>query len=113
MGLSHFFHRTLGRPPRDTTSCMGHHHLRGKTMHRLLYASLSVALLHVIGCTLPGRQYQTPRPTGQQQLEATQWDPYADVDAGPEIVGSRPREFQRPAAEPVRARGFQETRWPF
>jgi hypothetical protein len=40
----------------------------------------------------------------QQRLSATVHDPYADVDAGPEIVGGRPREFQKPLAEPVRSR---------
>ena len=82
-------------------------------MQKLVSALLVVVLVPVLGCTLPNRQYQPPRTTGQQQLEATQWDPYADVDAGPEIVGGRPREFQRPASEPVRARGFRDTRWPF
>lgn len=66
-----------------------------------------------IGCTLPNAQYQPPRTVRQQQLEATQWDPYAAVEAGPEIVGGRPRGFERPASEPVRARSRRETRWPF
>ena len=69
--------------------------------------------LNLGGCMLPSRQYQQPRTLGQQRLEATQWDPYAEVDNAPEIVGGRPREFQRPAAEPVRAKGFRDTRWPF
>lgn len=73
----------------------------------------TVLTLLVGGCMLPSRQYQQPRSLGQQRLEATQWDPYAEVDSGPEIVGSRPREFQRPAAEAVRAKGFRDTRWPF
>ena len=65
------------------------------------------------GCTLPNRQLQPPRPIGLQQLDATQFDPYGDADAGPEIVGGRPREFQRPSAAPARAQGFRDTRWPF
>ncbi len=48
-----------------------------------------------------------------QQQQAARWDPYADVYAGPEIVGARPREFNRPFAEPFRGQGFRDTRWPF
>lgn len=81
------------------------------TMQKSVIALACFALMS--GCTLPNRQYQQPRTIGQQQLDATQFDPYADNDAGPEIVGARPRDFQRPAPEAVRARGFGETRWPF
>ncbi len=82
-------------------------------MRKLLtYAFLS-SFVVLTGCTLPSRRFQSPGPIGLQQLDATQFDPYGDADAGPEIVGGRPREFQRPAAEPVRARGFRDTRWPF
>ena len=65
------------------------------------------------GCTLPGGRFQPPRTIGQQQLEATQFDPYGDADAGPEIVGGRPREFQRPASEAVRAEGFRNRQFSF
>lgn len=78
-------------------------------------ARLILAMLccMVVGCVLPQRQFQGPQTIQQQQLSATSFDPYADVDAAPEIVGARPREFQRPAAEPERTRAFQDTRWPF
>jgi hypothetical protein len=49
-----------------------------------------------------------PGTTDQQRLSATIHDPYADNDAGPEIVGGRPREFQKPLAEPVRNRSLLE-----
>ena len=71
------------------------------------------SILLLLGCSLPNRFPSGPRPVRQQQLEATLFDPYADADAGPEVVGARPREFQRPASEAVRARGFGDTRWPF
>lgn len=79
----------------------------------LFYIAFAVCVLLSTGCTLPNRQVQPPRTMGQQQLEATQWDPYADIDGGPEIVGGRPREFQRPPSQPIRASGFRDTRWPF
>lgn len=80
-------------------------------MHKPFIALACLAI--VSGCTLPNRQSQPARSMGQQQLDATQFDPYADNDVGPEIVGARPRDFQRPASEAVRARGFRDTRWPF
>ncbi len=40
----------------------------------------------------------------QQQLNATFHDPYTEPDIGPEVVGGRPREYQKPSAEPVRSR---------
>jgi hypothetical protein len=48
----------------------------------------------------------------QQQQRATIYDPYGDNDAGPAIVGGRPREFQKPSAEPVRAHSLEQALWP-
>ena len=50
---------------------------------------------------------QTPRlfHPGNMQSQvnsALAHDPYYDNDAGPEVVGGRPREYARPWAEPVR-----------
>lgn len=57
--------------------------------------------------------WSNPGTMAQQQARATYHDPYADTTAAPEIVGGRPREFAKPAAEPVRSRGFRNTRFPF
>jgi hypothetical protein len=43
-----------------------------------------------------------PGSAGQQQARTSRFDPYPDPDAGPEIVGGRPRDFQEPVAEPKR-----------
>lgn len=56
------------------------------------------------GCRAPG-------PVYQQQNAASYHDPYADNDAGPEVVGGRPREFQKPNAEPVRNRWYVDNLW--
>jgi hypothetical protein len=40
----------------------------------------------------------------QQRFNASMHDPYSDNEAGPEIVGGRPREFSKPRAEPIRSR---------
>ena len=38
-------------------------------------------------------------------------DPYPDPNAGPEVVGGRPREFQKPLPEPVRSRYLTDSWW--
>jgi hypothetical protein len=38
----------------------------------------------------------------QQRQNASLHDPYSDNDIGPEVVGGRPREFEKPRSEPVR-----------
>jgi hypothetical protein len=81
---------------------------------RLYYvALLMVAGLSVAACNVSRPRWHQPGPTAVQQYRATKFDPYADTDAGPEVVGGRPREFQRPFAEPVRARTFPESQWSF
>ncbi|MEN1680259.1 MAG: hypothetical protein AAGJ46_11760 [Planctomycetota bacterium] len=45
-----------------------------------------------------------PGPAGPQQLDAIYHDPYPLDDVGPEIVGGRPRSYQRPVPETVRGR---------
>ena len=51
-------------------------------------------------------QWRSPGTIAEQRREAQIFDPYGSVDAGPEIVGGRPRDFQRPIAEPARATTF-------
>jgi len=53
--------------------------------------------------------FGTPEPlnpgtSNYQQLRAGRFDPYPENDIGPEIVGSRPRDFQKPQDEVRRAR---------
>ena len=53
-----------------------------------------------------------PQGTVQQQRrEASVYDPYTDNDLGPEVVGGRPRDFQKPVAEPVRNRWIANSWW--
>ncbi len=47
--------------------------------------------------------WDNPGTVHQQQQRALVHDPYGDNDAGPEIVGGRPRDFQKPLAQPVRS----------
>jgi hypothetical protein len=56
------------------------------------------------GCRNSGSLLGPQGTMRQQQLNATMHDPYAEPDIGPEVVGGRPREYQKPSAEPVRSR---------
>lgn len=52
-----------------------------------------------------------PGPAGFQRYQATAGhDPYPLPDAGPEIVGGRPREFMVPTPEVERARQYSNQR---
>lgn len=67
-----------------------------------------------IGCSTQNirmpRLYN-PGPAGYQQYNARQHsDPYPLPDAGPEIVGGRPRGFQTPRPEVERSRQFWQSR---
>jgi hypothetical protein len=57
-----------------------------------------------VGCRNTSALFSPPGTMRQQQLNATLHDPYAETDVGPEVVGGRPREYQKPLAEPVRSR---------
>ncbi len=71
-------------------------------------SSLAVALLLVsglVGCrnlSLPS--FFRPGPAKYQQSQAQRFDPYPENEPGPEIVGSRPQDYQKPPAEVLRAR---------
>ena len=71
-------------------------------------ASLLLATLVTIGvggCQNMGRpNWFSPGTAAQQQGQAQQFDPYPENELGPQIVGSRPREFQKPPPETTRAR---------
>jgi hypothetical protein len=60
-----------------------------------------------------GPNWNNPGTLSQQQQQATVFDPFASNEAGPEIVGGRPRDFQKPMTEATRAQGFRNTRIPF
>lgn len=64
----------------------------------------TVLILSLAGC----RSWSFPRffdpgPAEYQQNRAVQYDPYPVDEAGPPIVGGRPREFAKPLAETPRA----------
>ena len=72
---------------------------------------LLVVLVLLVGGCRGSRWNLWPGRIEEQQLRATVHDPYSDVDAGPEVVGGRPRDYQQPLPEPVRNRLFVDSWW--
>jgi hypothetical protein len=66
-------------------------------------ATPAIALFLVIltGCHLRPN-LGPPGTIGEQRARAIVHDPFPDNDLGPEIVSGRPREWNRPSAEPRR-----------
>jgi len=73
-------------------------------MRKWLFGWICVVLA-AAGCSTSGRtNVFCPGTADFQQRRAERFDPYAQRETGPEIVGARPREYQVPVAEPARAR---------
>ena len=45
-----------------------------------------------------------PGTAQYQQSQAQRFDPYPENEPGPEVVGARPQEYEKPPAEVLRAR---------
>ena len=80
-------------------------------MRQLLMLTIAVASLAASGCHVARPNWFHPGPVQHQRYSAIRHDPYADNDAGPEVVGARPREFSKPQAELVRDRQSADTVW--
>ena len=78
---------------------------------RFLLGCVVLTILALAGCRGYRPWFGFPGTIQQQRLRATIHDPYADNDLGPEVVGARPRDFQKPAPEPVRSRSLSEHWW--
>ena len=67
-------------------------------------------LLPLSACSSAVRKPQLlhPGPAPFQRQNATQFDPYPPNDLGPEIVGGRPIDFQKPPNEVERSRQFRD-----
>ena len=66
-----------------------------------------------VGCRSGQTMLKPPGTIEKQRFNATVFDPYADNDIGPEVVGGRPKDFQKPLTEPDRSHLFQKTWLPF
>ena len=66
--------------------------------------AVAVVFAVLTGCGMERPRLLHPGPAAYQQKKAERFVPYADNDIGPEVVGSRPRDYQKPIPEPSRAR---------
>ena len=65
---------------------------------RLLVATLLA--WPIAGCASVSRpSWLNPGPAPVQQSRAQQFDPYPENEPGPQIVGARPREYEKPVPE--------------
>ncbi len=74
---------------------------------------LMLVLSPGIGCSSAVRMPRlfNPGPAGYQRFQAsTHADPYPMPDLGPEVVGSRPREFRVPRPPVERSREYLKQR---
>lgn len=74
-------------------------------------ASLFLAICGGLGCGVGRPNLAHPGDVQTQRFNAVAHDPYTDTDAGPEVVGGRPRDFQKNLAEPVRNRWLMDSWW--
>ena len=73
--------------------------------------AMAAVLATAIGCAGMNSPFDPPGTTAFQQARASLHDPYVDNDAGPAVVGGRPREFDAPRDETVRMQWFRDTWW--
>ena len=72
---------------------------------------LAILLAATLGCaTTAGPNFANPGSAEYQRLQAQRYDPYPERGPGPEIVGGRPRDFDRGLPETSRAR-WSQPRW--
>ncbi len=74
-------------------------------------ALLSILVVFAAGCRSDGTLFPPAGTVEQQRHNATMYDPYSDVDTGPEVEGGRPRDFQNPLSEADRSRMFQDNQF--
>jgi len=79
------------------------------TMRKFNRMAVSLSLFFLTACSSAVRMPQLyhPGPAGIQRANAEQFDPYPQNDVGPEIVGGRPLDFQKPPDELRRVRQQQ------
>lgn len=76
-------------------------------MRRLICCLLLLALTSACSPTIYKPTLLHPGPAPFQRNNAQQFDPYPPNDLGPEIVGGRPKDYQKPPNEVTRARQQQ------
>lgn len=81
--------------------------------HAWKLAVIPLLVAGLVGCRSNRSLLSPPGTVEKQRYNATMFDPYADNDIGPEVVGGRPKDFQKPLADSDRSRLFQKIWLPF
>ena len=55
-----------------------------------------------VGCRATPPNWGNPGSAQYQQSQAQRFDPYPENEPGPQIVGARPMEYDKPPAEVLR-----------
>ena len=76
---------------------------------QLLLIGAACMSLAACSSTIRWPQLNGPGPASYQRAAAEEIDPYPLPDMGPEVVGGRPREFDKPRDEVRRSRQFLES----
>ncbi|MFW6169500.1 MAG: hypothetical protein ACODAD_03350 [Planctomycetota bacterium] len=74
---------------------------------------ITLVAVGLVGCRVGDGLFSPPGKIEKQRFDATVFDPYTDNQLGPEVVGGRPRGFQKPHSDSDRSRLFQESWLPF
>ena len=75
---------------------------------RILIIAKSIVLLCLvvnIGCAIRS-DWSNPGTISRQQIRAMSHDPYTDNDIGPDVIGGRPRDYQKQIPEAVRNQSY-------
>ena len=75
-------------------------------------AVVALVLLISAGCGFGRPRLGFPGTMGRQQSRAVAHDPYPDNQAGPDVVGVRPREYIEQLPEPERSQPQTPGWWP-
>ena len=67
---------------------------------------VALACCSMSGCHDLAPDVFRPGPAPYQRRQAELTDPYPEPDTGPDMVGARPRDYQKPSAEVSRSRNF-------
>jgi hypothetical protein len=79
------------------------------SLTNLLLLAATCAPLTACSSTIRWPRLEGPGSAAMQRNGAEQSDPYSLPDLGPEVVGGRPREFDKPRDEVRRSRQFLES----
>lgn len=78
----------------------------------LLAGGLGGLVGGLAGCrSLTPPSFGNPGPAAYQQSRAQRFDPYPENEPGPPVVGARPMEYEKPAAEVLRSRWWLSSHW--